>query len=206
MLFCVLPDSNNSFIDDNNLLNQTYGNIAKKRDASLNVFINWMLAKKTRLILNGQMGYVDMRSDAMGLKNNGWSGNAMLNFQQTLPWDIQWTVGGMVASKTYNLQGYQGSMEMAYTTLSKELLKDKLDLSLQFFTPLSDKLNIKTRTVNSDYVQNMTIKVPIRTIMLNLNWKFGNTKKQFKTVKTNITNDFKEGSGGIQIGGMTGGQ
>lgn len=204
--FCDNQIEQYSFIDDNNLLNQTYGNIAKKRDASLNVFINWMLAKKTRLILNGQVGYVDMRSDAMGLRNNGWSGNAMLNFQQTLPWDMQWTVGGMVASKTYNLQGYQGSMEIAYTTLSKELLKDKLDLSLQFFTPLSDKLNIKTKTVNSDYVQNMIVKVPIRTVMLNLNWKFGNTKKQFKTVKTNITNDFKEGSGGIQTGGLTGGQ
>ena len=204
--FCNNQIDQYSFIDDNNLLNQTYGNIAKKRDASLNVFINWMLAKKTRLILNGQVGYVDMRSDAMGLKNNGWSGNAVLNFQQTLPWDIVWTVGGVVASKTYSLQGYQSGMEMAYTTLAKELVKDKLDLSLQFFTPLSDKLNIKSKTVNSDYVQNMTIKVPIRTIMVNLNWKFGNTKKQFKKVKTNIVNDFKENSGGIQTGGLTGGE
>lgn len=204
--FCGNQIEQYSFIDDNNLLNQTYGNIAKKRDASLNVFINWMLAKKTRLIMNAQLSYMDVRSDAMGLKNNGWSGNAMLNFQQTLPWDIQWTLGGVMMAKTYNLQGYQGGMGIAYTTLSKELLKDKLDISLQFLTPLSDKLDIKTRTVNSDYVQNMTVKVPLRMAVINLNWKFGNTKKQFKTVKTNITNDFKEGSGGIQTGGLTGAQ
>ncbi len=193
-----------SFIDDNNLLNQTYGNTAKKRDASLNVFINWMLAKKTRLILNGQVSYVDMRSNAMGLKNNGWSANALINFQQTLPWGIQWTVGGVLATKTYNLQGYQGGMAIAYTTLWKELVKDKLDLSMTFLTPLSDKLDVKARTRNSDYVQNMTVKVPIRQITLSLNWKFGNTKKLFTTAKTNITNDFKEEKSGIQTGGLTG--
>lgn len=204
--FCDNQIEQYSFIDDNNLLNQTYGNIAKKRDASLSVFANWMLAKKTRLIMNAQLDYMDVRSNAMGLKNNGWSGTAVLNFQQTLPWDIQWTVGGMLTTRTYNLQGYQGGMAIAYTTLSKELLKDKLDVSLQFLTPLSDKLDIKTKTVNSDYVQNMTVKVPIRMAMINLNWKFGNTKKQFKKVKTNITNDFKEGKGGIQTGGLTGEQ
>ncbi len=204
--FCGNQIEQYSFIDDNNLLNQTYGNIAKKHDASLNVFIHWMLAKKTRLILNSKLSYVDVRSDAMGLRNNGWSGLATLNLQQNLPWDIQWTLGGVVMTKTYNLQGYQGAMSIVYTTLWKELLKDKLDVSLQFFTPLSGKLDIKTKTVNSDYVQNMSIKVPIRMVSLTLNWKFGNTKKQFKTVKTNITNDFKEGSGGIQTGGLTGGQ
>lgn len=204
--FCDNQIEQYSFIDDNNLLNQTYGNTAKKRDASLNVFVNWMMAKKTRLILNGQVSYVDMRSNAMGLKNNGWSANALINFQQTLPWGIQWTVGSMLVSKTYNLQGYQGGMAIAYTTLWKELVKDKLDLSMTFLTPLGDKLDVKARTRNSDYVQNMTVKVPIRQITLSLNWKFGNTKKLFTTVKTNITNDFKEDKSGIQTGGLTGGQ
>lgn len=201
--FCDNQIEQCSFIDDNNLLNQTYGNVAKKRDASLNLFVNWMLAKKTRLIMNAQVSYVDVRSRAVGLKNNGWSGNAMLNLQQTLPWDIQWTLSGILTAKTYNLQGYQGGMTMAYTTLWKQLLKDKLDLSLTFLMPMSDKLDIKTRTRSSDYVQDMTVRVPIRQAMLTLNWKFGNTKKQFKKVKTNITNDFKEDKGGIQTGGLT---
>ena len=201
--FCDNQIEQCSFIDDNNLLNQTYGNVAKKRNASLNLFVNWMLAKKTRLIMNAQVSYVDVRSRAVGLKNNGWSGNAMLNLQQTLPWDMLWTLGGILTAKTYNLQGYQGGMTMAYTTLWKQLLKDKLDLSLTFLTPMSDKLDIKTRTRSSDYVQDMTVRVPIRQATLTLNWKFGNTKKQFKKVKTNITNDFKEDKGGIQTGGLT---
>ncbi len=65
---------------------------------------------------------------------------------------------------------------------------------------------IKSRTANSDYVHNMTVKMPIRRITLTLNWKFGNTKKQFKKVQTNVTNDSKESKSGIQTGGLTGAQ
>ena len=86
--------------------------------------------------------------------------------------------------------------------LSKSIVKDKLDLSLMFLTPTDDKLNIKQKTVGSDYVQNMTVKVPLRQISLTLTWKFGNTKKQFQKVKSNIKNDFQEEKQGIQTGGM----
>ena len=89
-----------------------------------------------------------------------------------------------------------------YSTLSKSIIKDKLDLSLMFLTPTDDKLNIKQKTVGSDYVQNMTVKVPLRQISLTLTWKFGNTKKQFQKVKSNIKNDFQEEKQGIQTGGM----
>lgn len=52
----------------------------------------------------------------------------------------------------------------------------------------------------------MTVKVPIRRITLTPNWKFGNTKKQFKKVQTNVTNDFKESKRGIRTGGLAGAQ
>lgn len=110
----------------------------------------------------------------------------------------------MIQSKSYTLQGYQNGMSFIYSTLSKSLLKDKLDLSLLFLTPLTNKLEVKSKTVGSDYVQNMTAKVPLRQVSLTLTWKFGNTKKQFQQRKSNINNDFKEEQQGFQMGGMTG--
>ena len=95
-------------------------------------------------------------------------------------------------------------MSFFYSTLSKSIIKDKLDLSLMFLTPTDDKLNIKQKTVGSDYVQNMTVKVPLRQISLTLTWEFGNTKKQFQQAKSNIKNDFQEEKQGIQTGGMNG--
>ena len=168
----------------------------------MNVFINWLMFKKTRLMQNESLSYNDLHSDALEWKNNGWNSSTMINLQQTLPWELQWTVGSIIQTKQHNLQGYQSGMAFFYTTLSKSIVKDKLDLSLMFLTPTDDKLNIKQKTMGSDYVQNMTIKVPLRQISLTLTWKFGNTKKQFQQVKSNIKNDFQEEQQGIQTGGM----
>ena len=200
--FCNNQIEQYSFIDADNLLNTTYGNVSKTRNASLNVFANWLVFKKTRLMLNESLSYNDLRSEVLGWKNHGWNSSTMINLQQTLPWELQWTIGSIIQSKQQNLQGYQSGMAFFYSTLSKSIVKDKLDLSLMFLTPTDDKLNIKQKTVGSDYVQNMTVKVPLRQISLTLTWKFGNTKKQFQKVKSNIKNDFQEEKQGIQTGGM----
>ena len=204
--FCDNQIEQYSFIGKDNLLNQTYGNVSKKGDASLNIFANWMIAKKTRLMFNGELHYLDLRSDALDMKNNGWNATSVVDFQQTLPWELQWSLGGVFSTKTQDLQGDKSGMTLAYTTLSKSLLKDRLDLSLSFVTPLTDKLNVKTRTANSDYVQNLTAKIPLRLVVVTATWKFGNTKKQFAKAKSNITNDFKEDQKGFQAGGITGQQ
>ena len=44
------------------------------------------------------------------------------------------------------LQGYQSGMAFFYSTLSKSIVKENLDLSLMFLTPTDDKLNIKQKT------------------------------------------------------------
>lgn len=198
--FCDNQIAQYSFIDADNLLNQTYGNVMKTQRTGLNIFANWLAFKKTRLMLNQTLTYADMRSTQLGMKNSGWESYSMVNLQQTLPWKLQWTLGGIMQTKTYNLQGYQSGMSFFYTTLSKEVVKDKFDLSLMFLTPLSDKLDIKSKTVGADYTQNMTVKVPLRQIALTLTWKFGNSKKQFQQKKSNISNDFKEEQQGFQVG------
>lgn len=203
--FCNNEIAQYTFLDDNNLLNNTYGNVVKKSDASLSIFANWLMFKKTRLMLNQSISYSDLRSNELGFKNNGWESYSMLNLQQTLPWELQWNVGAIAQTKSHNLQGYQSGMSFFYTTLSKTLVKDKLDLSLMFMTPLSDKLEIKSRTSGTDYVQNSIVKVPLRQVSLTLTWKFGNSKKQFQQRKSNINNDFKEGEQGIQVGNVGGG-
>ena len=202
--FCNNKIAQYSFIDADNLLNQTYGNVQKEKRASLNIFANWLMLKKTRLMLNQSLSYADMRSDELGMKNNGWNSATMINLQQTLPWEMQWTLGSIMQTKSYTLQGHQSGMSFFYTTLSKPLVKDKLDLSLMFLTPLSNKLEIESQTVGRDYTQHMMVQVPLRQISMTLTWKFGNTKKQFKQYKSNINNDFKEEEKGIQTGGMSG--
>lgn len=105
-------------------------------------------------------------------------------------------------TKKYTLQGYGGGFNMFNTTLSKTLLKDKLDISLMYFVPLTGKINIKQYSRGADFENHMNIRIPVHQIALTLKWNFGNTKKTFQDHKSKISNDFQEKNDNQQMNGM----
>ncbi len=78
-----------SFYDSDNLLNTTYGNIVQRHQTGLNGYVNYLMTKNTRLFFNGSLNYLDLKSDALEQNNSGWTFNAMVGLQQTLPWDLK---------------------------------------------------------------------------------------------------------------------
>ncbi len=190
--FCNNQMSQYSFMDNNNMLNTTYGNIVKNRWTNLNIFANWLVFPKTRIMTSSSVDYGYMHSEQLKQENHGWQVNTYIGLEQTLPWDIKWSLGSVFSSKTYNLQGWNGGMSIGFTTLTKSFLNDKLNIALRFVSPYSNTLDIKQYSAGTDFVQNMRIKVPIRQIGITATWNFGNTKKQFQQRKSNISNDFSE--------------
>ena len=81
-----------SFYDSDNLLNTTYGNIVQRHQTGLNGYVNYLMTKNTRLFFNGSLNYLDLKSDALEQNNSGWTFNAMVGLQQTLPWDLKLSV------------------------------------------------------------------------------------------------------------------
>ena len=65
-------------------INTTFGNIARNRKTSLNAYASWNATRSTRLMLNGEVGYSDMRSREIDARNYGWHGNLNLGWQQNL--------------------------------------------------------------------------------------------------------------------------
>ena len=78
-----------SFYDSDNLLNTTYGNIVQRHQTGLNGYVNYLMTKNTRLFFNGSLNYLDLKSDALEQNNSGWTFNAMVGLQQTLPWNLK---------------------------------------------------------------------------------------------------------------------
>lgn len=183
-----------SFYDDANLLNTTYDNTGKNHVSSLNVYVQWMLHKNTRLFLNGGVDYSDMRSKALDLKNNGWHANAMVGLQQTLPADIKLGAYLITSTKRYTLQGWSTGFNILTANLSKTFLNDKLTLTLSAMTGLGNggKLNIETYSRGKDFTNHMQIKVPMQGFTVSIAYNFGNTKKQFRQHQSRVENDYIE--------------
>ena len=119
-----------SFYDSDNLLNTTYGNIVQRHQTGLNGYVNYLMTKNTRLFFNGSLNYLDLKSDALEQNNSGWTFNAMVGLQQTLPWNLKLSAFAITSTKSYTLQGWSGGFNLLTASLSKSLLKDKLNLSV----------------------------------------------------------------------------
>ena len=152
-----------SFYDSNNLLNTTYGNVVKSHQTGLSGYVNYLATKNTRLFFNGGLNYTDMRSDVLAQSNSGWTANAMIGLQQTLPWDLKLSAFAITSTKSYSLQGWNGGFNLLTGSLSKSLLKDKLTLSVSGVVGLNKggKLNIESRSSGKDFTSHTNVKVPI---------------------------------------------
>ena len=135
-----------SFYDAEGLLNTTYGNIVKRHQTGLNGYVNYLMTKNTRIFFNGGLNYTDLRSSALDQSNSGWTANAMVGLQQTLPWDLKLSAFAITSTKSYTLQGWSGGFNLLTASVSKSLLKDKLTIGVQGILGLNKggKLNIES--------------------------------------------------------------
>ena len=183
-----------SFYDAEGLLNTTYGNIVKRHQTGLNGYVNYLMTKNTRIFFNGGLNYTDLRSSALDQSNSGWTGTAMIGVQQTLPWDLKLSAFAITSTKSYTLQGWSGGFNLLTASVSKSLLKDKLNLSVSGILGLNGggKLNIESENRGKDFVSHSNIKVPIYGVTFTVSYTFGNSKIRAKQHTTRVENDFIE--------------
>ena len=183
-----------SFYDSDGLLNTTYGNVVKRHQTGLNGYVNYLMTKDTRLFFNGGLNYVDLRSDALDQKNSGWTFNAMVGLQQTLPWDLKLSAFAITSTKSYTLQGWSGGFNLITASLTKSLLKDKLSLSVSGLIGLNSggNINIESHNNGKDFTSHTNVKVPISGVTFTVSYTFGNSKLKTKQHTSRVENDFIE--------------
>ncbi len=183
-----------SFYDSDNLLNTTYGNIVQRHQTGLNGYVNYLVTKNTRLFFNGSLNYLDLKSDALEQNNSGWTFNAMVGLQQTLPWDLKLSAFAITSTKNYTLQGWSGGFNLLTASLSKSLLKDKLNLSVSAMMGLNSggKLNIESDTKGKDFTTHTNVRVPISGVTFTVSYTFGNSKVKTKQHTSRVESDFIE--------------
>jgi len=195
-----------SFYDDN-LLNTTYGNIVKRNNVRLDLYLNWMAFPKTRLILNGSTGYSHIKSEQLGRSNSGWVWNMMAGVQQTLPFDIKASVYLMASSRNYTLEGWNSGFRMFSLNLSKSFLNDKLSVSCGFNTGLSKHGDMKMESMShtSEFTTHNTMRIPMINVNVGISYTFGNFTPKAQRQQKNVDNDFMEEKSNMEsLPGMMG--
>ena len=173
-----------SFYDNENMLNSTYGNIIRTSNSGLNLFLTWIPGQKTRIMFNGGAGYTDIRSEALSQSNSGWDYNVLLGFQQTLPWDLRFSLNVIGIGSPVTLQGRTSGMALGTLGLTRSFLQDRLTLSLSGISHLTGGKGIRIDTVSegADFYNRTSTTIPLSMVSFNISFTFG--KQDNVSVKT----------------------
>lgn len=193
---------------ENGVQNNTYGNIGHTNRTRLSLWMNWNPGSKTRISINASGSYSDYKSDneEFTARNHGYQGNFFGNAQQTLPWDIRFSVYGGGGTPYISLQGKGSSFTYYGFSLSRSFLKEKrLTVSMNASNIFSKYNTYDNSTTTSTFTSWSKSKSPNRYYGINISWRFGELKAQVKKAARSINNDDLKG-GGSGSGTTGGGQ
>ena len=193
----------------------TYANTLKTYSTTLSAFVQWMMTKKTNVMLNGSVGYNYYKSNELGLKNDRVSGNFFANVTQFLPWKLQLSgFAGMWGGGITDLYGRMGTIFFHGFSLQRSFLKeDRLTVQLQAVVPFSGKyMSVKNYITQGDVTGWTRYEQQARRFGINISYRFGSLKTSVKKADKSIENDDLIGSGkqsgstgNSPTGGMGGG-
>ena len=189
----------------------TYANTLKTYSTTLSAFVQWMVAQKTNLMLNGSFGYHYYKSNELNLTNDRFSGNFFANLTQYLPWKLQLSgFAGIYGGSISGLYGRMGTVFFHGFSLQRSFLKDdRLTVQLQAVVPFSGKyMSVKNYVTQGDVTGWTRYEQQVRQIGISLSYRFGSLSTRVKKADKSIENDDLIGSGkqsGNTGGGVTGG-
>ena len=194
----------------------TYANTLKTYSTTLSAFVQWMMTKKTNIMLNGSIGYNYYKSNELNLKNDRVSGNFFANVTQFLPWKLQLSgFAGMWGGGITDLYGRMGTIFFHGFSLQRSFLKeDRLTVQLQAVVPFSGKyMGVKNYITQGDVTGWTHYEQMARQFGVSVSYRFGSLTTRVKKADKTIENDDLIGSGkqsggsssGTPTGGMGGG-
>jgi outer membrane receptor protein involved in Fe transport len=182
--------SDYSFLDVNNVLNTTYGNILSSKALNMNMYVNWVITNTTTLHFNATGAYNDLKSDKMSLHNYGYNGTLFGGIQQSLPWELKLGVNGGGMTRTINLQGKGGGYSYYTFYLSRSFLKEqRLTLSAFSVNLFNKNLNYKQSSSTDLFARNTTYHTNNSMFGISVSLRLGKLQAQVKKVARTISND-----------------
>ena len=181
---------------NNGILENTYGNVGKSQRTRLSLWMNWNPGSKTRISINAGGSYADFKSHELNTNNHGFTGDFFGNIQQTIPWNLRFSLYGGGSTPQISLQGKGSSYHYYGINLSRSFLKDKrLNISLFASSLFNKYISFKKETVTETFRSWSENQSPSRRYGISISWRFGELKAQVKKASRSIMNDDVKGGG-----------
>lgn len=180
-----------TFMQDG-IQHRTYANIGRSELTSLSIWANWNPGKKTRININATGSYMDYqsKSEQLDAKNHGFQGNLSIGLQQTLPWDLRFSINYGGSTPNINLQGKGNSYYYYGFGLNRSFLKNKrLNVAITATNIFNKYQETKSETITQTFRNVSWSKYQQGSYGISVSWSFGELKARVKKTARSIDGD-----------------
>ncbi|MES2376827.1 MAG: outer membrane beta-barrel protein [Bacteroidota bacterium] len=175
-----------------NITYSTYKNTGSVFGIGNAISFNYPISKSWDISINTNAMYFEIEGPIDG----GTSKRNFVTFSSLSSTNYKindsWRVGASVAVNGRNPTGLQGSTNGSVSPSvygSKQLIKNKLSLSVSASNPFTKYRDAITDTKGTNFTQFVTNQNYFRTFNFSLNYNFGKLKESIKKTKRGINND-----------------
>lgn len=177
----------------------TFENIGKSKNTNLSLYVNWNATPKTRIYINSRGNYIDLKSPAQGLSNNGWQASVSGGIQHTFPWKLRASLNGGGSTRHISLQGRDNGYYYYSLSLNRSFLKDRLTTSAYITNAFNKYIDFKQTTFGENFYSTTSSRYANRQFGISISYRIGELKASVKKAARSISNDdVKEGGDGNQ--------
>lgn len=175
--------------DEPNVSVTTFGNIGKRSQTGLFLYLNWMPIPSIRFFMNGGIDYVKLSSEQGGYSNEGLSGRVFGGLQFNFPKDFRLHLNAGYFMPEVQLQGKRGAFLTNGITLNKDLFNKRLTIALYCKSPFMKTWKISDRVEDQNFVMLEEERKWMRDFGITLSYRFGSLKTDLPKVIKGIVND-----------------
>jgi len=175
-----------------NITRTTYENSSSVRRLGMDYNLNYPITKKLTLSINGNSAFffINGKVNDIEVENNLLT--CYVYFSANYQFENNWTVNSNFEINSKMPAGLQ-SKTNAYTgssfSFSKSILDNQLLFSAHINNPFNKFRKAVTETQGNDFYQNNNVRDYYRSFGLNITYKFGKLKDEFKGTKRKIQNN-----------------
>lgn len=188
-----------SYADDKGVIWTKYGNIGRRRNVSLNGYVQYRPSPKTSLMVNFGGNYSHISRPGTDESNEGIGANIYANVFQQLMWKIKLNVfGSYYHSGPYSLYDKKSHSYYFYgLSLSRSWLKnDRLTLRVSVNNPFPAWRKMDYSSETPTYAQYSHIRTTSTKFNIGISYRFGSLNAYVKKARKSISNDDVQTSGG----------
>lgn len=170
------------------VMHNTYGNIANRRDLSLSGYTSGRLHRNTYVRFSAKIDWLEYRSGLMSQRNSGWTFSCRGYAEQELPWNLTLGISAYYNTPPVLLQG-RGSRSFGYDlNLYRQFFNRSLTVGIEadsflpvWFTSNYSKVGPSFASVSHDRSFHASFSLTLRYVFGKLRTRVKNGSSEFNS-------------------------